>query len=314
MRRIEEDIIDVHTHATGIDILNYFTPRVPSTQSLLEIRGKLTRYGISQAVVFPFPGSLYYNPRLILEKNIWEPSGMEDFPYQQANMALLAEIRIRGLHEQFLPFLAIDPLEKADEQIQYLRSEQGYFGIKVHTLATRSSPQDIGFGFLTLLRERNIPITFHTGKEGNVDPLFVIKFAQENPDIRVSLAHLAGLNRDALTTAAQVENLFVDTSPFVNICYFGEKGWTRYIAENRLTCDFSDPVAVMIQLYRLLPEKLIWGTDDPFSSFSNRKGELVTDFSYKDEVAVLDKLWRGGYKEVVKKIAYYNIHKFLFGH
>ena len=114
-RRINEsEIVDCHTHASGIDAFNFFIPRVPSTQSIAELEEKITRNGVSHCIVFPMPCSLYYNPRVILDEGRLQPSGLEDFPYEMENKALLYEV---GLSSGcFLPFLAIDPKEKIDRK------------------------------------------------------------------------------------------------------------------------------------------------------------------------------------------------------
>lgn len=166
-----------------MDILNYFTPRIPSVQSLGELKGKLDKCGVSRAVVFPFPGTFYYNPHRILKQNIWEPSGLEDFPYQQENLVLLEEIKARRWEKFFLPFLAFDPKEKVDQQVSCLRNKDGYFGIKIHTLATRSSPEDVDEKLKSFLREKNLPVLFHTGKQENALPEKVLEFARKNQEL-----------------------------------------------------------------------------------------------------------------------------------
>lgn len=313
MRNKEFEIIDVHTHATGIDILNFFTSRIPSSQSLAELKRKMEACGINTAIVCPFPGTIYYNPRKILSESIWEPSGLEDFPYQQENSTLLAEIRLRRWEKFFFPFLAFDPKEKVNQQIDYLHNENGYFGIKIHTLATRSRPGDVTRDLTKLLLERNLPVLFHTGKQENTLAEKVLEFAERNPEIRVGLAHLGGLETNLLQKVKEVSNLFVDTSPFICICYFAKVGLKRYLARDVFETDYNDPARALLDLYTVLGDKLIWGSDEPFSCFSDKKGKVVTDFSYEDQVSVLDQLINLGYLNVARKIAEENPKKFLFG-
>ena len=313
MRNKEFEIIDVHTHATGIDILNFFTPRIPSTQSLAELKGKMEACGVSSAIVCPFPGTIYYDPRKILSENIWEPSGLEDFPYQQENLVLLEEIEARGWKKSFFPFLAFDPKEKVDQQISYLRNSNGCFGIKIHTLATRSSPKDVDERLKSYLRERNLPVLFHTGKQENALPERVLEFAEENPEIRAGMAHLGGLDARVLQEATEVPNLFVDTSPFICICYFAKVGLKRYLADEIISTDYEDPIRVLLDLFAILGDRLIWGSDEPFSCFSNKEGEIVANFSYDEQVNILKRLAILGYSDVVRRIAEENPKKFLFG-
>lgn len=313
MLETKHEIIDTHTHATSIDILNFFTPRVPSTQSLAELRKKMAICGVSRAIVFPFPGTLYYNPRKILLEDVWEPSGLEDFPYQQENLVLLEEIEARGWKKFFFPFLAFDPREKVDQQINWFRDKDGYFGIKIHTLATRSSPMDVDEKLKRLLKDRNLPVLFHTGRQENTLPKKVLEFAKENPEIRVGLAHLGGLDAKVLQKATEVPNLFIDTSPFICICYFARVGLKRYLAEDVFKADYKDPARVLLKLFTILGDKLIWGSDEPFSCVSNKEGRIITNFSYNDQVDILQRLAILGYPDVVQKIAEENPKKFLFG-
>lgn len=309
----ELSVIDAHTHATGVDILNYFTPRIPSVQSLRELKGKLDGYGVSRAVVFPFPGTFYYNPHRILKENVWEPSDLEDFPYQQENQVLLAEIRIQGWQNSFFPFLAFDPIEKTDAQCYFLAQEDGYYGIKVHTLATRSSPLDVKGDVIKILEKRDIPIFFYTGPQKNTSAEHVLEFARENPQIRVGLAHLADFDEKVLAASVKLSNLFIDTSPFISLCYFAKNNLTEYLPNNKKDWPYSEPEKVLQKLFSLVGDRLIWGTDEPFTTFSNRKGKIVTNFTYGDEVELLTHLIENGFSEMVRRITNENIRKFLLG-
>ncbi|RJR25445.1 hypothetical protein C4578_01420 [Candidatus Microgenomates bacterium] len=313
--RKEIELIDSHIHATGIDFLNYYTPRIPSTHSLKETISEISEGGISKAVIFPFPGTLYYNPTKILKFGSWEPSGLEDFPYQVENSSLLREIKIENADSFFFPFLAFDPKEKVLEQCEYLRLERQFFGIKIHTLATRSTPSDVDDRLLSIVEEKDIPIIFHTGKQENTKADLVVTFAKHHPNIRVGLAHLAGFDKAILEKVACLPNLYIDTSPLVSLCYFAQnKGLReRYLSSRIVELDYGDVIDVVLNLYSLIGSKLIWGTDAPFGSFSDKSGKLVVNFSYKDEVAILNKLLKAGYVDVVRQIAGQNIKEFIFG-
>jgi len=314
MRNNKFEIIDVHTHATGIDILNFFAARIPSTQSLMELKSKMEACGVSSAIVCPFPGTIYYDPRKILSENIWEQSGLEDFPYHQENSVLLKEIEIRKWKKFFFPFLAFDPKEKVDQQIGYLRSNKnGCFGVKIHTLATRSSPKDVDERLKSYLREKKLPVLFHTGRQENTLPEKVLEFAEENPEIRVGMAHLGGLDAKILQGAIAIPNLFVDTSPFTCICHLAKVGLKRYLADEIFSTDYKDPTRVLLDLFAVLGDGLIWGSDEPFSYFSNKEDKIIANFSYNEQVDILHRLAALGYPEVVKKIADENPKKFLFG-
>lgn len=127
------------------------------------------------------------------------------------------------------------------------------------------------------------------------------------------MAHLGGLDAKVIQEATKAPNLFVDTSPFICICYFARVGLKRYLAEDVFKADYDDPAKALLDLFTTLGDRLIWGSDEPFSCFSNKEGKIITNFSYDEQVDILQRLVILGYPDVVRKIAEENPQKFLFG-
>lgn len=306
-------IVDGHTHASGIEGYNFFIPRVPSSQSIAELERKMVFNGISFAIVFPMPFSLYYNPRVVLNENRLQPSGLEDFPYEVENKALMHEVSFSS--GCFLPFLAIDPKERVEKQIEFLRGERNYFGFKFHPLATHSSVDDLrGSPFLDILIDRGIPLMIHCGRESNALPELVLSFAKDYPRIRICIAHLAGFDAEVISQAQSLENLFFDTSPFLNCCFLSRKKDSRYFSPKGLALDYADPLKVLVEVNKIIRGHLIWGTDEPWTTVTDPKtGEIIVRSSYEKERSLLRQLEERGFSDVKFEITNQNIKRFLWG-
>ena len=313
-RQIKDlEIIDCHSHASGIEAFNFFIPRVPSTQSITELERKMAGNGVSYAIVFPMPFSLYYNPRVVLNENKLQPSGLEDFPYEAENKALMHEVSSSS--GCFLPFLAIDPKEEVEKQVRFLRGEKNYLGLKFHSVATHSSIDDLrGSPFLDILRERGIPLMAHSGRQENALPASIFSFAKDNPGIKLCIAHLAGFDAEVISKAQELDNLFFDTSPFLNCCYLAHKGDSRYFSPGGFNFDYSSPLETLVKINSFLRGHLVWGTDEPWTTITDPKtGEIIVKSSYERESGLLEQLEKYGFHDVKHQITNQNIKRFLWG-
>lgn len=273
----EEGIVDAHTHASGIDAFNYFVPRLAS------------------------------------EKGRLQPSGLEDFPYEKESKALLYETNLSS--NCFLPFLAIDPREKVNNQIKFLRNTKNYFGLKLHTAATHSSIEDLNNSpFLEILRQRNIPLMVHSGRQENNLPSKILSFAGGHPDIKICIAHLAGFDKEIIEKIKKFKNLFIDTSPFLNCCYLAEKKNLIYLSPNSFKFDYSKPLEVLVSINKILKGHLIWGTDEPWTTITDQKtGRIIIKNSYHKERLLLEELDKNGFQDIRYEISNQNIRRFLWG-
>lgn len=307
------EIIDSHTHASGIEAFNFFIPRVPSTQSIAELGRKMAENGVSYAIVFPMPFSLYYNPRIVLNENKLQPSGLEDFPYEVENRALMYEVSLSS--GCFLPFLAIDPKEEIEKQVRFLRGEKNYFGLKFHPIATHSSIDDLRESpFLDILQERGIPLMVHSGRQENALPAPIFSFAKDYPGIKICIAHLAGFDFEVISKTKELDNLFFDTSPFLNCCFLAHKGDSRYFSPGGFKFDYSNPLETLVKISDFLRGRLIWGTDEPWTTVTDPKtGEIIVRSSYERERQFLEQLEKYRLQSVKHEITNQNIKRFLWG-
>ena len=307
-------VIDSHAHG-GVDAYNFFVPRHPLYQSLKDLVFKAKEGGVSFIVCFPMPLPFYYHPLKVIKNQEWIATGLEDFPYQKSNEALLYETSLSS--KCVLPFLAIDPREAVKQQVEFLKEKwqkQRFYGLKLHTLATRSTAEDlIGTPFVDFMLENNLPIVIHTGRTKESLPEHVLILAKTYPRLRICAAHLAGFDREILRKSCEYDNLFFDTSPFLSHCSFVVKKELGYTSENLFPADYKDPASALADINSAVRGKLIWGTDEPWTSISNTKGKLISNFTYKDECSLLQELDKRGLGQVKREIAHDNVLSFLFG-
>ncbi len=133
-------VIDCHTH-TGFDGYNFIQGRFPNQQSVADIVHKIDQTGVSQVVTFPFPSTEYWNTDILVRENRLVPSGKQQFPYQEENQILIEESKKFG--KKVVPFVCVNPLHEVRKQVDFLEKSiqnKKFLGIKLHTLATQSSP------------------------------------------------------------------------------------------------------------------------------------------------------------------------------
>jgi hypothetical protein len=58
----------------------------------------------------------------------------------------------------------------------------------------------------------------------------------------------------------------------------------------------------------------MWGSDEPWTKINNSQGNQLTNFSYKDEKALLSGVIQHKRVDLVKEIAMITPLRFIFGH
>lgn len=299
--------IDIHTHSGNIDLYNQLQNRLPTTQTVTELSDKSTTNHTTYTVTFPFGTTEYYDINHFLRKKTLIPSHKEDFPYQQANQILLNEKK-----PNILPFLAIDPLEKVSEQLDFLQQNLGqFFGLKHHTHQTQSSALDlIGNKITEFAIDNNLPILIHSGIDASLHPKNIIKLAQTYPQLRVCIAHLAWFDNDSLEEVTKGDNIFIDCAPFSQL-------WERVrlgiIKTGRIDLiDRDSPSQSLINYGQLLTDHLLWGTDEPYTQVVKPDKNQSIIFGYTDEIRTIERVADNNLP-IYDSITHVNPNRFLFG-
>lgn len=305
-------IVDCHTHSGGMDFNNFYNHRYPNTQDVSVLHGLISNNAVDYAVTFPMPSTIYYNTGYYWKEKKFVPSGTSNFPFEIENEFLLKEIKMFGF-DNVLPFLAFSLQDKIEEQCIFLRTmieKYPVYGLKYHTKADQNNigqMKEKGRCFLNIAKEYNIPITFHTEKDGIASPMDIFELASLYPEVRFDMAHFAGFSKTFFQEYDEYNknygNVFIDSAPAIFL--------VSHISnqKNVIELDYSNVIEVLRFFLEKYHDNFLWGTDAPWLFASQLDegidGDVIT---YEDEVAVLKEL-----KSTGISFSQQAINRFLFG-
>lgn len=295
--------LDSHSHSGGIDLYNYQHTRLHTTQNMRDLALKMQLAGIDYFVVYPMASSTYFDSITFL------PTRIDDFPYELSNKSLIYESGLFGTNASIFP--AVHPTEKVREQIRFLEDELSkdtISGLKFHPLATHTTVNDLFRSDIArLLKEYNLPITVHSSDfDEYSDPKLIFRWIEKNPEIVVNVAHCGFFDKEFYKGVGNFEKLYIDTSSFSVLCKLFEN---RHVG-GHIKLKWEDPSEALLELFHIVPDRLMWGTDEPWTCYTDYNGNLIVDGDIFKEKRLLDSLP----KEVKEKISYYNPLYFLQGH
>lgn len=305
--------IDAHTHS-GTDNYNLFARRYPSSQSVPDLVSKVGANGLRFAVNFVAPGShFYFDFPSMTKSGLLLPLPEEDYPYQVANRQMLYEVDLLGGGNIF-PFFTIFPgynEEAQTEEIERLAGEDRIYGLKLHTMATRTKANSLIDGnFIKLARDHSLPMLIHSRDDNYSDPINAIRLASSSPDVRICISHAAIFNKGVFASAERMSNVFFDVAPFLTLCTIASEKIKRGEGQNLLELQYENPEIALAQLISQFPYKILWGSDEPWTTVTNdATSNVFIRSSYKAEVDVLNSLP----PEMRTRISNLNTVKFLFG-
>ncbi|MFH1642142.1 MAG: amidohydrolase family protein [Nanoarchaeota archaeon] len=328
---------DAHAHA-GSDIL-LMTERV-SPGSFKDIGGLLddmNAHGIEKSVVLPPVGTMYFNyfdrtdgalQPLIYLRSDGKTGQPMTCPYELENQNLFAAVyrHFEGADKRLLPFAAIHPTEKVDDQIRILEEiADNYgviYGLKLHPTAIATPTIELlnkGKGFIEYAKSMNIPITVHSAvieRDKWSQPADILKVAEQNPDVRFAIAHMARFDGKSLERANDLPNCYVDTAALVLHVALAKEGHPVVKSgQDLFDSDYSDPYKVLADLVNKYPDTIIFGTDNPAHYWVEPSNDVGGEGIFRrihtltEEISPLRQL-----RENLKnKISQENTERFLFG-
>jgi predicted TIM-barrel fold metal-dependent hydrolase len=290
-------MIDVHTHI-GLDIYNIIKDEKdePSEKSDIfkaEELFKLTdEYGFDNVVTFPMPYPI--SPYLD------SPKKAEDkVPYLIENRYVLKASKINS---KIIPFIAID--SGSDKSIKYagkMADSKRAKGIKFHGNGINMPISSLDRAdIMDVIIRNDLPVIVHTdfiqGKRhpGDycsyfADPMELLELAKKYPKVRFSAAHVGFFSSEFINSMKNVDNVWTDCSLITKLC---KKDDLK--ALDKIDADYGSPSSVIKRLYEIIPEKLMWGSDVPYST-------------YEEEMPILKSLD----EKIVDSITERNTRKFL---
>jgi predicted TIM-barrel fold metal-dependent hydrolase len=308
-------LIDAHTHV-GVDLLFYLKGYAPYGLGWSELCEAGDALQVERFVVFPMPTHLALRADALREGRIESDGAWEKVPYAFENRRMASEI---ARHPQgatrALPFWMFDPAREPELQCEALRAlhkEYPCAGLKVQATIIQSPISSLlgaGACLLDLAEEKNWPVLIHTSVHPS-DPWSpvadILRIVEARPRLRFNLAHSCRFDRPSLDRIAELPNAWFDCSAHAIHCDLAVQDRLSVAAKDRrFDSDYRDPVRVLADLAAAYPDKLLWGSDAPFHSYSDETLSLMS--SYKREVEILRALG----PEVVARIASTNILAYL---
>lgn len=286
---------DVHTHV-GADFGFYLRGWWPYCCTAQDLLQHMDANGIDRAVCFAFTFPTAFDPfayadagrlRLLPDR----------VPFDRENALLVQELERIDVDRRLLPFAFFDPARHVPEQMRLLKRLAGRVrGLKTQATILESpirSLLDGGRDLMAFAEEHGLPVLLHTAvypKDpwSQVDDCLAV--AEAFPRARFNLAHSLRFDAPALARAAQLPNVWVDCAAHLAQCRLACEPDSPFIAPaaRRVDVDYSRPAEVLQAIYEMLPGRYLWGSDNPFMSWSDDVIRVVC--SYRDEADVLHAL------------------------
>ena len=224
------EIIDSHTHATGFDLVNLGRRKIPTGQSALDLAFRCEQNEVDYAACYPIALPFHTDLNRLVHGRA-EGIGPEAHPFELINRQHLFECGAQG-SGRLLPFVAIDPTSEPVAQMNFVRTcSELIFGLKYHsTIAGQSVAVLEESGFTELASHLDLPFTLHSWlSPDHSRPEHVLAIAERRPQVRINVAHAAGLDASVVRRVASLPNVFIDCSPWqLNLQdYLGHSG-TRF--------------------------------------------------------------------------------------
>jgi Predicted metal-dependent hydrolase of the TIM-barrel fold len=307
-------VIDAHAHV-GVDLLFYLRGYAPYGLGWSELCEAGDASRVDKFVVFPMPTHLGLRAEALREGRIETGGAWEQVPYAFENRRMAAEIARHPGAARALPFWMFDPAREPERQCAALRALHEEFpcaGLKVQATIIQSPISGLlgtGACLLDLAEEKNWPVLIHTSVHPS-DPWSpvadILRIVESRPGIRFNLAHSCRFDRPSLDRIAELPNAWFDCSAHAIHCELAVQDRPAVAAKDRrFESDYRDPVRVLGDLAAAYPDKLLWGSDAPFHSYSDDNLSLMS--SYAREVEILRALG----PEVVARIASSNTLAYL---
>jgi predicted TIM-barrel fold metal-dependent hydrolase len=189
-----------------------------------------------------------------------------------------------------------DPAREVAKQVAAIEAIAPVIkGLKTQTTVLRANIAkllDESRDLMLLAERHDWPVLFHTSYNPN-DTWAQIKdclrVAEAFPKVRFNLAHSLRFSLPHLKRAAQLPNVWVDSSAHLNHCALALKDSIVVPPrKDRVDADYTNPSAVLAAIHAILGGKYMWGSDNPYMSWCDDKFKLL--FSYKEEAAPLHAL------------------------
>ncbi|MDA4131320.1 MAG: amidohydrolase family protein, partial [Thaumarchaeota archaeon] len=161
--------------------------------------------------------------------------------YSKANEYIVRAYK--NYPNRLVPFIRLNPwLENSVASLERAVDHHEAKGLKLHPADENFDPDEsIVHPLLERAEKARLPVAFHTGS--NARPTLVGDVADRFPRVKMILLHLGGqLYQDCMFVARKCDNIYLETAQ----------------------CPYVNRIANLI-LEKVGPDRLIWGSDIPYS-------------------------------------------------
>ena len=165
-------------------------------------------------------------------------------------------------------------MAEQEASILYLAKEFPIYGLKYHTKVDQRPASEIDrcSRFVETAEILNIPIIVHTEEKGCSSAVELMALAERHPNVRFCAAHFGGFSRAFFQTMEDYpcDNLYIDCCPLAARC----RSLSRMtVPDTMLDLNYSVPMEVFQYFLDAFPERILWGTDAPWTSYGHLNGE-----------------------------------------
>jgi hypothetical protein len=286
---------DVHTHV-GVDFGFYLRGWWPYCSTAQDLLQHLDANGIDRAVCFPFAFPSAFDPYAFADAGRLEllPGQV---PFDRENALLVQELERIDTEGRLLPFAFFDPGRNVPQQLQSLEKLAGRIGgLKTQPTLLESPIRallDTGRDLMTFARQHDLPVLVHTAvyaKDIWSQAADCLAVAEAFPAVRFNLAHSLRFHAGYLKRAGGLANVWVDCAANLAQCVLACEPDSPFVASRaaRVDADYRKPAEVLQAIHAIVRERYLWGSDNPFMSWSDDIIRVVN--SYRSEADVLHAL------------------------
>jgi predicted TIM-barrel fold metal-dependent hydrolase len=282
-------IYDVHTHV-GMDAGFYLRGWWPYACTVADLLREMDAHGVDRAVCFPFTLPSAFDVDAFAGGNEVKLRAGR-FPFDRENALLAEEIGRLDGRGRLLQFAMFDPSREVERQVHAIRAiARKIRGLKTQSSVLRSRVSDLlkaGRPLMELAEEMDWPVLFHTSVN---DPWAQVSdclaVARAFPTVRFNLAHSCRFHESLLRECAATANVWVDCSAHLAHCQLAREDKSAVtLREQRVDTDYTQPAQALEAVYKIVGEKYMWGSDNPFMSWCDDGLRIL--YTYKQEMEVV---------------------------
>lgn len=286
---------DVHTHV-GADTGFYLRGWWPYSATAQDLLGHMDAAGVDRAVCFPFTLPSAFDACAFADGG--QLSLLPGrFPFDRENELLVRELERIDTHGRLYAFAFFDPSRCVDQQVRALETLAGRIhGLKTQTTILESPIRALvneGRELMEFAEQHDLPVLVHTAvypKDRWAQAADCLAVAEAYPRVRFNLAHSLRFDAECLKRAAQLPNVWVDCAAHLAQCRLAAEPDSPFVAppSRRVDADYHRPAEVLQAVHALLGGRYLWGSDNPYMSWSDDTLRIV--YSYEQEAAVLEQV------------------------